>query len=1227
MKQFILLFCLSVAGIFSLTAQCTWTGAVNTNWSEAGNWSCGHVPGAADDVVINVDLSTVVLDVADVTISSLSISNGTTLTGDHDILINGDLTCGGASVHGSGTMSVEGVATITYIVLNSRNLILNGGGSFSGSMQLLNNAILTIPEGQTVSVNGSSVWDVGGEIVNHGIIEKNGAGDLVISSSLTNTGAIHINEGACYLGGYGVHNGAVISISENAVLNINGSQVSDFTNCTINGNGFIHIYSNNINLLSGNTISAKVVVAGTLNLFQNISLAYIDFGFNSTIGGTGTMTILPNGIAHVFTYTHPIVNCPFVNQGTLVLEGILEANNSFVNTGRIEGVGSGVNSIIGVLVLTDATVTNTGTVAPGILPDNAIHLLAMTPFNNSAATLAIDLAGYGGVSAPNGHDQLQVGSAVTLSGTLDISFLNGFTPVVGDAFTIMTCSGGCSGNFSVINHPGSNSNAWEIDLSTPNEVRLVLAEKLDQCTWDGSTGNWTSAAKWSCGHVPAAGDDVVINSGTVTLNTPTSANIATLVLTGGTLSGSGNPTLSGDLTISGGALNVNNVTISGGLDWRGGTIGGTGTMTVTNTTTITNTPTLNTRTLRLNGGGTIEGGFNTSSGGNLVIPMGQTLTCNAGSDVTWGGTGGTLSVLTGGTLLKTGAGILTCDKQNFQNAGTIEVNSGILRMGMGGTHTGATFNLATDAFLSVKSGSHTFTGCNFTGPGRLAVIENGVVSSFSGNTLSANMGVNLVGTNSTFNLGQDLDMDNFFQSGSHITSGTGNITVNGLTLFVGGTLNTTGNLNINGTFNWTGGSIGSNVQTNISPFGGSGTSSNTVVSHGAFNNSGTFTVLSGALTLNGAFDNPGEFIIQSGACTTNGVSTNSGILTLESGAFTANGVFNNTYLLSVESGTFYANNTFNNNGGSIQGNGVVDLVGATFNNTGYVSPGLSPGILTMTSFDNSNAYLTVELAGYGGAGQPDGHDKLVVNNPVALSGELDIFFINGFIPVIGDEFVIMTCSGGCTEVFDFVYVDQEIPGAVWQVDLLSNPNEVRLVLASALPVELVRFEGNNTENGALLDWQTASEKNNESFSVSHSTDGVHFDAIGKVPGKGNSTALQSYQFLHQTPAQGLNFYRLTITDFDGSATFSNIISVEQPHEVGTIHLSPNPTKGEITLRLDFQSEETTEMVVMDASGRIVQQQHFAGMLKEIDLTGQLSGVYTLTLKNGQFVVNQRIVLQ
>ncbi len=38
-------------------ASCTWTGRTSTDWADESNWSCGHVPGASDDVVIPVTVN------------------------------------------------------------------------------------------------------------------------------------------------------------------------------------------------------------------------------------------------------------------------------------------------------------------------------------------------------------------------------------------------------------------------------------------------------------------------------------------------------------------------------------------------------------------------------------------------------------------------------------------------------------------------------------------------------------------------------------------------------------------------------------------------------------------------------------------------------------------------------------------------------------------------------------------------------------------------------------------------------------------------------------------------------------------------------------------------------------------------------------------------------------------------------------------------------------------
>ena len=58
----------------------------------------------------------------------------------------------------------------------------------------------------------------------------------------------------------------------------------------------------------------------------------------------------------------------------------------------------------------------------------------------------------------------------------------------------------------------------------------VAAPEAATCTWNGSNGNWSDAAKWSCGLVPGAADTAIINAGTVTVSVPTT--IGTLAFGG-----------------------------------------------------------------------------------------------------------------------------------------------------------------------------------------------------------------------------------------------------------------------------------------------------------------------------------------------------------------------------------------------------------------------------------------------------------------------------------------------------------------------------------------------------------------------------------------------------------------------------------------------------------------------------------------------------------------------
>ena len=100
--------------------------------------------------------------------------------------------------------------------------------------------------------------------------------------------------------------------------------------------------------------------------------------------------------------------------------------------------------------------------------------------------------------------------------------------------------------------------------------------------------------------------------------------------------------------------------------------------------------------------------------------------------------------------------------------------------------------------------------------------------------------------------------------------------------------------------------------------------------------------------------------------------------------------------------------------------------------------------------------------------------------------------------------------------------------------------------ASPLPVELVSFTGTLLEEqiAVLLKWITASEKNNDYFTIWKSIDGYNWDIINITQGSGSSQQILEYIYLDRDPNTGINYYNLSQTDFDGETEFFGIISVD-----------------------------------------------------------------------------------
>ncbi|MBV1929267.1 MAG: hypothetical protein KUG81_07125, partial [Gammaproteobacteria bacterium] len=149
---------------------------------------------------------------------------------------------------------------------------------------------------------------------------------------------------------------------------------------------------------------------------------------------------------------------------------------------------------------------------------------------------------------------------------------------------------------------------------------------------------------------------------------------------------------------------------------------------------------------------------------------------------------------------------------------------------------------------------------------------------------------------------------------------------------------------------------------------------------------------------------------------TGGALQNTGLLESLSGvggARTVNGQLDNTGIVSVVNNTTAFNNgAFTNMaGGVVRGDGTLNLIGgATLQNDGALRPGNDgPGTLDVTGnvAQSASGFLVAEL---GGLAPGTEHDVLDISGTATLDGEVRLRSINGFVPVFGQQFVILTAG-------------------------------------------------------------------------------------------------------------------------------------------------------------------------------------------------------------------------
>lgn len=174
-----------------------------------------------------------------------------------------------------------------------------------------------------------------------------------------------------------------------------------------------------------------------------------------------------------------------------------------------------------------------------------------------------------------------------------------------------------------------------------------------------------------------------------------------------------------------------------------------------------------------------------------------------------------------------------------------------------------------------------------------------------------------------------------------------------------------------------------------------------------------------------------------------------------------------------------------------------------------------------------------------------------------------------------------------------------------------------------LPIELVTFDGEADLNKIKLNWVTALERNNDRFSIEHSIDGLNFKEIGSVKGSGDSHKLKYWSYYDLNPNIGINYYRLIQYDYDGTPTYSNIISINYDSNVTKIKATPNPFNNNINIEILSNSEEF-KIQIFDITGKILDE--FITESKNFTIgDGLNSGCYILKISNNSEYQSLKII--
>lgn len=187
------------------------------------------------------------------------------------------------------------------------------------------------------------------------------------------------------------------------------------------------------------------------------------------------------------------------------------------------------------------------------------------------------------------------------------------------------------------------------------------------------------------------------------------------------------------------------------------------------------------------------------------------------------------------------------------------------------------------------------------------------------------------------------------------------------------------------------------------------------------------------------------------------------------------------------------------------------------------------------------------------------------------------------------------------------------------------------VPAVILPIELISFNALQKERLVELNWATATEKNNDYFSIERSNDGVNFKLIQTIKGAGTTGNAMFYSSIDYSPLPGLSYYRLKQTDYDGKSTYSQIISINCQNDKDLkFDIVPNPTSEnqKTNILLGFIPKRDVSVLIYDINGLLIYEATKKIDTANFEIPKEFSkGVYLVKIICDELVQTKRMLIK